>query len=178
MQRSESGSVGRRLFLGGTCVTLVTEGLLAVAAAALFGDPALLLTGVVRVGILALLAKWAYTGSRRGKLVILGWVGLHVVVTAGALLVSVAFPHWLRGVPHLAVGRVLPAVRICVLSGFGLLVLRSGSVGDFLADQRGKAPPVLTPTAYAVLGVSLVSLVIWGTLAAAGLTFSWRNLGP
>ena len=35
------------------------------------------------------------------------WLG-----TAGALLVSLAFPYWLRGVPHLEVGRVLPAVRI------------------------------------------------------------------
>jgi len=166
------------LFLGVTCLTLGTEGLLAVAAAVLFGDPALLLTGVVRVGVLSLLARWAYTGSRRGKFATLGWVGLHIVVTAGALLVATVFPHWFRGVPHLQVGRVLPAIRVCVLAVFGLLLSRSRSVGDFLEGQRGKAASAMSPAAYAVLGVSIASLIAWGVLAAVGLTFSWKDLGP
>jgi hypothetical protein len=178
MQRSESRRAGQRLFLAATCLTLVTEGLLAVAAAALFGDAALLLTGVVRVGVLALLAKWAYTGSRRGKVATLAWVGLHVVVTSGALLVATVVPDWLRVVPHLEVGRVLPAIRVGMLSVFGLLLLRSRRIDDFLEGQRGKPAPAMTPAAYAVLGVSIVSLIAWVVLAAVGLTFSWRDLGP
>jgi hypothetical protein len=178
MPGSQSRSAGRTLFLAATSLTLVTEGLLAVTAALLFGDPALLLTGVGRVGVLALLARWAYTGSRRGKVAILAWIGFHVVVTTSALLVATVFPHWLRGVPHLEVGRALPAIRICVLSAFGLLLLRSRSVCDFLASQQGKVAPIMTPAAYGVLAVSIVSLIVWGVLAAVGLTFSWRDLGP
>jgi hypothetical protein len=180
MERPESLGTGRGLFLVASGFTLVTEGLLAVAAAALFGDLALLLTGVVRVGILALLAKWAYTGSWRGKVATLAWVGLHVAVTAGALLVAMVVPHWFRGVPSklLEVGRVLPAVRVCVLSAFGLLLLRSRGVSAFLEGQRGKAAPAMTPAAYALLGVSIVSVVAWVILAAVGLTFSWRDFGP
>src|SRR5581483_8998206 len=136
MGRSESRCPGRRLFVTAAGITLVTEGLLAVAAAGLFGDAALPLTGVVRVGILALLAKWAYSGSRRGKVATLVWVGFHVIVTSGALLVATVAPHWLRGVPHLGVGRVLPAIRVGVLSAFGLLLLRSRRVGGFLEGQR------------------------------------------
>ena len=67
MHPSESCRAGQIVFLVAAGLTLVTEGLLAVAAAALFGDPALPLTGTVRVGVLALLAKWAYTGSRRAN---------------------------------------------------------------------------------------------------------------
>jgi hypothetical protein len=99
-------------------------------------------------------------------------------VTAAALLVATVAPHWLRGVPHLEVGRVLPAIRVCVLSAFGLLLLWSRRVGDFLEGQRGQAVPALTPAAYTVLGVSIVSLIAWVVLAAVGLTFSWRDLGP
>jgi hypothetical protein len=108
------------------------------------------------------------------------WVGLHVVVTAGALVAATAAPHWFRGVPHklLAVGRVLPAVRVGVLSAFGLLLLRSRRIGDFLERQRGKTAPAMTPAFYAVLGVSLIAAVAWVVLAAAGLTFSWRDFGP
>jgi hypothetical protein len=178
MQRSESRTAGRRLFLAATCLTLVTEGLLAVAAAALFGDPGLLLTGVVRIGVLALLTRWAYTGSRPGKVATLAWIGLHVVVTSGALLVATVFPRWFRGVPHLEVGLVLPAVRVGVLSAFGLLLLRSRRIEDFLEGQRGSPVPAMTPAAFAVLVVSVASLVAWVVLAAAGLTFSWRDLGP
>jgi hypothetical protein len=180
MRRSVSRCAGRRLFLVATGLTLVTEGLLAVAAAALFGDAALLLTGVVRAGVLALLARWAYSGSLRGKVATLAWVGLHVVVTAGALLVATVDPHLFRGIPRelLEVGRVLPAVRVGVLCAFGLLLLWSRTVHDFLEGQRGKATAPMTPTAYAVLGVTLVSLGIWAVLASAGHTFSWRNLGP
>jgi hypothetical protein len=178
MEGSESRSLGRSHFLAATGLALVTEGLLAVAAAALFGDPALLLTGVVRVGVLALLAKWVSTGSRAGKLAALAWVGLHVVVTAAALLIATMSPHWLRRVPHLEVGRVLPAIRLCVLAGFGLLLLRSRKVGDFLEGQWGKAAPAMTPAAYVVLGVSILSLITWVVLAVGGLTFSWRDLGP
>jgi hypothetical protein len=178
MERSGSCRAGRTLFLVATCLTLVTEGLLALAAAALFGDPALLLTGVVRVGALALLTKWAYTGSRRGKVAALAWVGFHVLVTAAALLVATVAPHWFRGVPHLGVGRMLPAIRVCVLSAFGLLLWRSRRVGDFLDGQQGQATPAMTPVAYGVLGVSMASLVAWLMLAAGGLTFSWRDLGP
>src|SRR5207249_11116652 len=118
--------------------------------------------------------------SRWGKVATLAWVGLHVVVTAGALLVITAAPHWFRGVPRelLEVGRVLPAVRVCVLSAFGLLLLRSRRVGDFLEGQRGTAAPALTPAGYALLGVSIVALAAWVVLAAAGLTFSWRDFGP
>jgi hypothetical protein len=180
MERSESRSAGRTLFLVAVCFTLVTEVLLAVAAATLFDDMALLLTGVVRVGVLALLARWAYAGSRWGKVATLAWVGLHIVVTAGALLTATVAPHWFRGVPHelLGVGRVLPAVRVGVLSVFGLLLWRSRRVGDFLEKQRGKAIVAMTPAACAVLGVSILSLVAWVVLAAVGLTFSWRDLGP
>jgi hypothetical protein len=180
MQRSESHCAGRRIFLVATSLILVAEGLLAVAAAALFGDAALLLTGVVRIGVLALLARWAYSGSRRGKVATLAWVGLHVVLTAGAVLVITAAPHWFRGIPRelLEVGRVLPAFRLCVLSAFGLLLLRSRRVGEFLEDQRGKAAPAMTPAAYAALGVCIISGVAWVVLAAAGLTFSWRDFGP
>jgi hypothetical protein len=112
MEHSESPGPGRRLFLVASSLTLVTEWLLPVGAAALFGDPALLLTGVVRVGVLRLLARWAYTGSRRGKIATLAWVGLHVLVTAGALVVATVVPSWFRGVPQevLKVARVLPAV--------------------------------------------------------------------
>jgi hypothetical protein len=178
MQRSEARGAGRSLFLSATGLTLVTEGFLAVAAAALFGDAALLLTGVVRVGVLLLLTKWASTGSQRGKVATLVWVGLHVLVTTCALVVATVAPHWLRGVSHLEVGRVLPAIRICVLSVYGLLLLRSRKIGVFLEDQRGQAALVMTPSACVVLGASVVSLIAWGVLAALGLTFSWRDVGP
>src|SRR5262249_54484149 len=98
LERSEPRSAGRRLFLVATCLTLVTEGLLAVAAAALFGDPALLLTGVVRVGVLALLARWAYTGSRRGEAVTLAWGGVHGLGAAGGPGAAPAGPPTVRGV--------------------------------------------------------------------------------
>src|SRR5262249_55975703 len=97
---------------------------------------------------------------------------------ASTLLGATVAPHWFRGVPHLEVGRVLPAIRVGVLSVFGLLLLRSRSVGDFLEGQRGKAVPAMTPMAYAVLGISIVSMIAWMVLAAVGLTFSWRDLGP
>ena len=73
---------------------------------------------------------------------------------------------------------MLPAARVGVLSAFGLVLWRSRSVGDFLEGQRGKPAPGMTPAAYAVLGVSMVSLIAWVVLAAAGLTFSWRDMGP
>jgi hypothetical protein len=179
MHASESRNVGRTLRVA-TYLTLVTEGLLAVAAAALFGDPALLLTGVVRIGVLALLAKWAYTGSRGGKVAILAWVWVNVVMTAGALLLATVAPHWFRGVPPelLDVGRVLPAVRVAVLSAFGLLLFRSREVAHVLEGRRGRVAPVMTPAACLLLGASVISLIAWVVLAAVGLTFSWRDLGP
>jgi hypothetical protein len=102
------------------------------------------------------------------------------VVTAGALLVATAAPHWFRGVPResLEVARVLPAVRVGVLSAFGLFLVRSRRVGDFLDSQRDKAAPAMTPAAYAVLGVTIISMVAWVVLAASGNTFSWRDFGP
>jgi hypothetical protein len=169
---------GRRLFLAATGVALLTEALLAVAAAALFADPVLLLTGVFRVGFLLLLGRWTFTGSRRGKAITLAWVWLHVLITSAALLIVTTAPHWFPGVPNLEFGRVLPAIRICILSAFGLILLRSKSIQEFLAGQQRESCRVMSPFAYAVLGVTIISVTMWVVLADAGLTYSWRNLGP
>src|SRR5436305_5089730 len=88
---------GRCTFIACVAVVAVAEVALATACAAVLTDWTLLLTGVGRVGVLAFVARWAFSGRRWGRAALAVWLGGHAVLSAlGAGLVA-ASPDWVLG---------------------------------------------------------------------------------
>jgi hypothetical protein len=160
---------GRRTFVACVAALAVAEAALATACTAVLGDRTLLLTGVGRVGVLAFVSRWAFSGRRWGRAALAIWLGSHAVLSAlGAILVA-SSPDWVLGwAPHNPAVRALPgyywtfpAARLSVLLAAGLVVFGSPDVAPFWADQRGRRVAALSPLAWTGLAIGLLAFVAW-----------------
>jgi hypothetical protein len=168
------------------CVAAVLFAEAALAAAALIRDWTLSLTGVGRVAVLLLVARWALTGRRWGRVVLAAWVGSQAVVSAlGAALVAFV-PDLLLRLPHTQAVWVippyywaLPAVRLAVFLAAGLALFRSPDVTAFWEERRGRRTAAMSPLAWACLATAVLAFVAWAAvngIVGSRLTGRRRNL--
>jgi hypothetical protein len=139
MEREERLEIGEKIFVSSTMAALVTEAGVGLVGNGLHLTWPGVLFSVISFAVLAGLASQVYRGNRTARQVMLGWVGLQLLLSAGALVIL-----GLSGLPVPELSYValptswLALIKLVVYVGLGAALLRSRDVLTFLAHKRGE----------------------------------------
>jgi hypothetical protein len=157
-----------------TCVAgvAIAEAVLATTCAALMGDWTLLPTGVLRLGLLFVVSRWAASGRRWGLVALAVWGMSQMALCAlGATLAAFAPGLLLQWVPHTRAVRAVPtywwafpAARLAVFALAGAGVFGSRDVAAFWAEQHGRPFAAMSPLAWVSLAAAVLSLAVWAAV--------------
>jgi hypothetical protein len=160
---------GSHQFVACVAAVAAAEAILATTCAALLRDWTLLLTGVLRLGILFVVARWAASGRPWGQVALAAWgVAQMAFCALGAGLAAFAPDLLLRWVPHTEAVRgvppywwAFPTARLAVFLLAGIGVFRSPEVAAFWAERRGRPFTAMSPVAWLCLAAAVLSLAVW-----------------
>lgn len=163
----------------------MAEAILATTCAALMRDWTLLLTGVLRLGILFVVARWAASGRQWGRVALVAWgVAQMALCALGAGLSAFAPDLLLRLVPHTDAVRgvppywwAFPSARLAVFLLAGIAMFRSPEVAAFWAERRGRPFTVMSPLAWLCLAAAVLSLAVWAIATRVAEQTASANVG-